>query len=301
MYCIETKNLDHRFSSGQQVLSNINLKIPSGSIFGFLGPNGAGKTTTLRLLLGLLKKQSGKIEFFGEDFEKQRIPILKKTGSLIESPSFYGQLTAAENLEILQRVYCIPKKRINEALQIVGLADTGNKKSSRFSLGMKQRLSIAMAILHNPDILILDEPTNGLDPNGIIEIRALLKSLNEDHKMTILISSHLLSEIEKLVTHTGIIHKGKLIFQGTLNQLQQKQERNSITSFETDDNEKAFHILQQNKFEISSKNGKINLSIQDKTAIAGINRILVENKIDVYQIHSSNSDLESIFMEMVSK
>lgn len=301
MYCIETKNLGYRFSPRQQVLHDINLKIPVGSIYGFLGPNGAGKTTTLRLLLGLLKKQSGAIEFFGEDFEKHRISILRKTGSLIESPSFYGQLTAAENLEVLQRIYGIPKKRIGEVLQIVGLADTGNKNASRFSLGMKQRLSIAMAILHNPELLILDEPTNGLDPNGIIEMRALLKMLNADHNMTILISSHLLSEIEKLVTHTGIIHKGELIFQGTLSQLQQKQELNSVTYFETDDNEKALSIIQQNGFEISSMNGKIHIPIPDKITIAGINRMLVENKIDVYQIHSSGSDLESIFIEMVSK
>lgn len=301
MYCIETKNLSYRFSSGQHVLSNLNLKIPVGSIYGFLGPNGAGKTTTLRLLLGLLKKQSGTVEFFGEDFEKHRISILRKTGSLIESPSFYGQLSAAENLEVLQRIYCIPKKRISEVLQIVGLSDTGNKSVSRFSLGMKQRLSIAIAILHSPELLILDEPTNGLDPNGIIEMRALLKVLNADHKMTILISSHLLSEIEKLVTHTGIIHKGELLFQGPLSQLQQKQELNSLTTFETGDNDKALDVLQQNGFEILSRNGKIHLTLPDKTTIAGINRILVENKIDVYGIHSSTSDLESIFMEMVSK
>ena len=176
MLCIETNNLSYKFlgTDSVAVLNKINLQVPEGSIFGFLGPNGAGKTTTLRLLLGLLKKQSGTIKIFDKQFDTSRIEILKDIGSLIESPSLYAHLTATENLFILQKIYQCPKTRIQEVLKIVGLSDTGHKKAGEFSLGMKQRLSIAVALLHNPTLLILDEPTNGLDPNGIIEIRELM-------------------------------------------------------------------------------------------------------------------------------
>jgi ABC-type multidrug transport system ATPase subunit len=175
MNCIETKDLSYKFSENETVLDKINLCVPEGSIYGFLGPNGAGKTTTLRLVLGLLKKQIGFISIFNKAFDEHRIEILQNTGSLIESPSIYAHLTAAENLNLLQKVYQCPKERINEVLEIVGLLHTGKKKAGKFSLGMKQRLSIAIALLHNPSLLILDEPTNGLDPNGILEVRELLK------------------------------------------------------------------------------------------------------------------------------
>ena len=179
MYCIETKNLTHKFTEHDAVLRAINMQVPQGSIYGFLGPNGAGKTTTLKLVLGLLKKQEGEIFIFNKPFANNRIELLKNIGSLIESPSLYGHLTATENLKVWQKLFQCPKTRIQEVLEIVGLTNTGNKKASNFSLGMKQRLSIAVALLHNPSLLLLDEPTNGLDPNGIIEMRELLKQLNK--------------------------------------------------------------------------------------------------------------------------
>jgi ABC-type multidrug transport system ATPase subunit len=214
-YCLETTNLSHRWNTRTPVLKDINLRIPKGSIYGFLGPNGAGKTTTLKLILGLLKKQAGEISIFGQKWEGHRIAILSRIGSLIESPSLYAQLTARENLRVLQRVYRCPKTRIDEVLALTSLTDTGSKKAGKFSLGMKQRLAIAIALLNDPALLILDEPTNGLDPEGIIEMRELLKALNK-RGATILVSSHLLAEMEKLITHTGIIHRGQLLFQGTL-------------------------------------------------------------------------------------
>lgn len=170
--------------------------VPKGSIYGFLGPNGAGKTTTLRLILGLLKRQTGSINVFNVPFDENRIEILNQTGSLIESPSLYSHLTAYENLNVLRKIYQCPESRINDVLELVGLSNTGKKKSGLFSLGMKQRLGIAIALLNNPALLILDEPTNGLDPNGILEIRELLKRINAESGITIVISSHLLSEIE---------------------------------------------------------------------------------------------------------
>jgi ABC-type multidrug transport system ATPase subunit len=300
MNCIETKNLSHHFSDGNMVLNNINLQIPSGSIYGFLGPNGAGKTTTLKLILGLLKKQKGSITVFGKAFETNRIEILRNVGSLIESPSLYGHLTAAENLEVLQRVYQSPKKRIFEVLEIVGLEDTKNKKTSQFSLGMKQRLSIAMSLLHSPSLLILDEPTNGLDPNGIIEMRELLRRLNSVLGMTIVISSHLLSEIEKIVTHVGILHKSSLMFQGTLSDLQFQQKLGAKTSFVTNDLEKTLNIINSNGYSAKLIDEQITLQETDSKIISELNETLVNNRIKVFQINTIKNDLESIFIDLVN-
>jgi len=301
MYCLETRNLTHRFSEGDVVLNNINLKIPEGSIYGFLGPNGAGKTTTLRLILGLLKKQVGEIIIFNKTFEKDRIEILQSIGSLIESPSLYAHLTARENLLILQKIYNCPRERVEEVLEIVGLADTGNKKAGKFSLGMKQRLSIALALLHSPSLLILDEPTNGLDPNGIIEMRELLKKLNEVNKITIIISSHLLSEIEKLVTDIGIIHKGSILFQGTLKELQMKQAMTATVVFETNNNEQTMEVMKAHQLDPVSANGQVIVSLEDKQKIADLNKDLIQKGIDVFQINRIQNDLESIFIDLVSK
>ncbi len=298
-YSIETENLSYKFFGNEPVLKNISLQVPEGSIYGFLGPNGAGKTTTLRLLLGLLKKQEGTIRIFGKEFQKSRMNILKNIGSLIESPSLYAHLTARENLEVLQKIYRCPKTRIDEALEIVGLSQTKSKKAGQFSLGMKQRLSIAVAIFHQPSLLILDEPTNGLDPNGIIEIRALLKKLNSEHKTTIVISSHLLAEIEKLVSHIGVINKGKILFQGTLDELRQEQMHNSVIHFDTNDNDKATKIISSNGLTPISVNGRIKLPLIEKEVIAKLNRQLVEQGVEVYQISTSQKDLESIFIDFV--
>src|SRR5215218_9845516 len=234
---IKTTALNYRFSKNQKTLDDINLVVEKGSIYGFLGPNGAGKTTTLRLLLGLLKNQSGTIQIFGADFSKNRMGILKRCGSLIEQPSLYGHLTATENLEVYRQVYGVSKGRVAEVLTIVGLADTGKKVVKKFSLGMKQRLSVALALLPNLELLILDEPSNGLDPAGIIELRELIKKLNKEQGMTIVISSHLLAEVEKMVSHVGIIFKGKMIFQGPLSELHSFQQKGSRVFIKTSDNE----------------------------------------------------------------
>ena len=233
---IQTTNLNFSFSNGVKTLQDVNLFVPKGSVYGFLGPNGAGKTTTLRLLLGLLKNQQGKLEIFGKEFGSHRIEILKRLGSLIEQPSLYLHLTAKENLDIYRLIYKVDKSRINEVLKIVGLEYTGKKKAKQFSLGMKQRLSIAIALLHQPELLILDEPTNGLDPNGIIETRELIKKLNKEHNTTVIVSSHILNEVERMASHVGIIHKGKMLFQGTLTELQQMKSRQTSLEIETNDN-----------------------------------------------------------------
>src|SRR5688572_14425786 len=180
---IRTSGLSYHYSREMQTLYDLNLRVERGSIYGFLGPNGSGKTTTLSLLLGLLKNQKGDIEIFGQHLHANREAILARIGSLIETPSLYGHLTARENLEVYRRTYGAPTARVAEVLQIVGLADTGNKVAKKFSLGMRQRLAIALALLPNPELLILDEPSNGLDPAGIIELRNLVKRLNKEQGM----------------------------------------------------------------------------------------------------------------------
>ncbi len=282
------------------MLNNINLQVPESSIYGFLGPNGAGKTTTLRLILGLLKKQQGSISIFGKLFDEKRVAILRQVGSLIESPSLYGHLTAQENLRLLQKIYQCPKARIQEVLNLVGLPDTDKKRAGRFSLGMKQRLSIAVALLHNPSLLILDEPSNGLDPSGMIEIRELLTKLNQEKGTTILISSHLLAEIEKLVTHIGIINKGRLMFQGTLSELKTKQQQLLSVIVETSDNDKATQIIAGNNLTFKLEDGKIILPAIAKQTIAKINQQLVHHGLEVYEIKAIKNDLESIFMDFIN-
>lgn len=299
-YLLETSGLSYKFSENETVLHDINLQVPAASIYGFLGPNGAGKTTTLRLLLGLLKKQQGNITVFGKSFDKSRVESLQKIGSLIESPSLYSHLTAVENLSVLQKIYQCPKDRIPAVLKLVGLSGTGNKKAGQFSLGMKQRLSIAIALLHNPSLLILDEPTNGLDPNGIIEIRQLLKQLNQQEGITIIISSHLLSEIEKLVSHIGIINKGKMMFQGTLDELISKQQQSLSIVFETDDIAKAGKIIGENNLVPTYTHGKIMVPAISKELIANINQQLVNNGVAVYEISTVKNDLEAIFIDLIN-
>jgi ABC-2 type transport system ATP-binding protein len=300
MHLLETRDLVHSFSDDEAVLKGISLCVEKGSIYGFLGPNGAGKTTTLRLILGLLKKQEGSISVFGEEFDKDRVRILRNIGSLIESPSIYGHLTASENLELLRKIYRVPKRRIQEALELVGLGDTGKKKAGQFSLGMKQRLSIAIALLHEPQLLILDEPTNGLDPNGMIEIRELLKRLNRENGITILISSHLLSEIDKLVSHIGIIHKGRMMFQGTLDELKQKQQQSVSVIFETSDAEKTREVLAGHHADLGYIDGKFRMPAMPREKVAEINRQLVAAGVEVFEIHVMRNDLERIFIDMVS-
>jgi lantibiotic transport system ATP-binding protein len=299
-YCLQTQQLSHTFNNGEKVLNNINLHVPQGSIYGFLGPNGAGKTTTLKLVLGLLQVQQGSINIFQQSIQKQRRAILQQTGSLIESPSLYGHLSAIENLQVMQKVYQCTPQRIQDVLQLVGLPNTGKKKVHQFSLGMKQRLSIAIALLHQPKLLILDEPTNGLDPTGIIEMRELLKKLNHVFGVTIIISSHLLSEIEKLVTHVGVINKGQMLFEGTLLQLEQKQQQGASTSIHTNNQIDALRLIRDVDSTATIVKEHVVIPTVNQQIIAAINKQLVNNDIEVYQITTVKNDLETIFINMVN-
>lgn len=300
-HCIAINSLSYRYSATDQILDDVNLHILEGSIYGFLGPNGAGKTTTLKLMLGLLRKQTGSIEIFGKDFQANRIESLKQIGSLIESPSIYGHLTAVENLEVFRLLYAVPKTRIAEVLKLVGLSHTGRKKAKAFSLGMKQRLSLAIALLPNPRLLVLDEPTNGLDPNGILEMRELLLRLNREEKITIVVSSHLLAEIEKLVTHVGIISKGKMAFEGTLADLMKMQESSSMLEFGTSDHARTLEILNNHHVAAELHTDSVRSVLIPREKIAEVNRALVAAGIDVYSIATTRNDLESIFMDITNQ
>ena len=298
MYSIETKNLSHRFSNESLLLKGLDMQVPEGSIYGFIGKNGAGKTTTLKLILGLLKLQEGEITIFGKKLKDNRISILKEIGSLIESPSFYAHLSAKDNLKILQKIYQCPKERIDTVLELVNLSHTGKKKVSKFSLGMKQRLSIAIALLHQPQLLILDEPTNGLDPNGIIQIRELLRNINATFGTTIIISSHLLVEIEKLVSHLAIINQGELVFQGSLEELKLKQKEAAKIKIETNAPNKVHQMLFDKGLagSIEGRTNTIpNIPLPD---LADLIKHLVLNDIQVYQVVNEAIDLESMFINL---
>lgn len=225
---VETNGLTKRY--GQQYsVNNLDMAVEEGRIYGFLGPNSAGKSTTLKMLLGLVYPTKGEITIFGERVtNRNRTKILRYVGSLIETPSYYGHLTARENLKICAGILGVPDANIDEALRIVRLDGQKRKKVSAFSLGMKQRLGIASALLSFPQLLILDEPTNGLDPAGIHEIRELIRSLPKAYGMTVIISSHLLSEIDQIVDDIGIIANGRLMYQGELSRLHEMDAQKSL-------------------------------------------------------------------------
>ncbi|MBW9152235.1 ABC transporter ATP-binding protein [Clostridium estertheticum] len=228
-YVLKINNLSKKYKN-IKVVDNINLNVKEGTIYGFLGPNGAGKSTTIRMILGLIKATSGTVKLFGDDIQENRIKILKRIGAIVESPSYYGHLSAYDNLKIWAELKGVNSNKIVEVLKLLNLSEAKNKKINNFSLGMKQRLGIAQALIGDPDFLILDEPTNGLDPMGIREIRNLLISLAKDYNKTIFISSHILSEMELIVDDVGIINKGKLLYEGSLSKL--KSEHKSCLNLE---------------------------------------------------------------------
>lgn len=300
-YIVETVGLSKEFKSFKAV-DNINLKIEEGKIYGFLGPNGAGKSTTLKMLLGLVKPTKGQVKILDMDINKNREDILSKIGALIESPSYYGHLTAYENLEILRRVLKLEKNSIEEVLKTVKLWDVRNKKVKEFSLGMKQRLGIAEALIGNPKLLILDEPTNGLDPAGILEIRELIKSFSKEKGITVIISSHILSEIELVADNVGVINKGRLIYQGTLEKLKEKGTDKivlGIDNFKSCKDE-VIEILISNGYKINEEEDKLVIS-GEKSLASKICRMIVLAGYDVNYLTYERNSLEEIFLELTKE
>lgn len=224
---IETYHLTKTYSDFTAV-SDLNLHIPKGRIYGFLGPNGAGKSTTMKMFLGLTKPTRGTFQINGKSYPKDRMAILREIGSFIEAPAFYGNLSGEENLDIIREILRLPKSSVGEALKTVGLFEHRKRLAKKYSLGMKQRLGLAGALLGQPPILILDEPTNGLDPAGIHEIRTLIRSLPQKYDCTVLVSSHLLSEIELMADEIGILNHGRLLFEGALQELKDWAQRQGL-------------------------------------------------------------------------
>ncbi|MGG3505861.1 ABC transporter ATP-binding protein [Paenibacillus lautus] len=295
---VETHNLSKTYSGTHRV-NQVNLTVQPGQIFGFLGPNGAGKTTTLKMLLGLIKPTEGKVKVFGKDLDNHRPSILNQTGSLIESPSYYGHLTGLENLKVMQRLRSVPSKNIDEVLRIVRLENHKHKKADQYSLGMKQRLGIAMALLAFPSLLILDEPTNGLDPAGISEIRELIKSLPGQYGITVVLSSHLLSEIEQIATSVGIINDGKLLFQGTMQNLQTNNK--ATIRFKTTDPTRAAKILLTQGYLPKIQGKQLVFEHLPDEEVSRINRVLVEQDLPVIRIEEHKKSLEDIFLDLTGR
>lgn len=296
---IETFTLTKKYGPACAV-DNLNLKVPEGSIYGFLGPNGAGKTTTMKLILGLIKPTAGSISLNGITvIDKNRLDVLAQTGSLIESPSYYGHLTGRENLQIIAMLKNVPDKEIDEVLHIVRMENQQHKKVSHYSLGMKQRLGLACALLGRPNVLLLDEPTNGLDPAGIQEMRELICSLPSQYGMTVLVSSHLLSEIEQIATYTGILNSGKMIFQGELEELQMHSKRELL--LRTQDNGAALTLLKERQLACHLQGGQIVLPDLSDERMAGLVALIVREGIGVLRIEEKQKNLEDIFLSLTGK
>ncbi|WP_173918519.1 ABC transporter ATP-binding protein [Halobacillus sp. Marseille-Q1614] len=292
---IQTNGLVKTFKK-TNVVDRVELTIKKGDIYGFLGPNGAGKTTTIRMLLGLMKPSAGSISIFGKDLKTNKIEILKKIGSLVESPSYYEHLSGRENLEALRKILQVPKPRIDQVLAIVRLTKDAKRPVKEYSLGMKQRLGIASALLGEPELLILDEPTNGLDPSGIHEIRELIKSLPEKYGMTIMISSHLLSEVEQMATQVGIISKGQLIYQDSIIRLKNKAK--PLVRLRVGNGEAAKRKLFSYGYVVDFEEDYIFADAGSDEEVSSLVAALVKEKFPVYRVEEQRQSLEDIFLDL---
>ena len=298
-FAIETVGLTYNFGN-QTVVKDLSLQVPQGSIYGFLGPNGAGKTTTIKILLNLLQSPADQVFIFGKEINSNRIASLKRMGALVEQPAIYTHLTGKENLINRCMLLGIKKTKAAEMLSLVGLTDAASKKAGKYSLGMKQRLGIALSLISDPELLLLDEPTNGLDPNGIIEIRNLMIDLTTKHGKTILVSSHLLAEIERTATHVGIINKGELLFQGTIGDLHNLSK--PLVKIETNNQAAAGNILATAGAEIVQQDeSTVAVTFKGKEDMGSLNTLLVQNGITVYSISKERKDLENLFLDITSK
>lgn len=297
MNIIETQSLS--FSYGQQaIIRSLDLQVPQGAIYGFLGPNGAGKSTTIKLLLGLLPVKQGKVSIFQQSIQEHRLAILRKIGNMIESPSLYLHLTAWDNLRYADILFGKGKSRIEEVLELVNLQHAAQKKVRHFSMGMKQRLGIAMALFHDPELLILDEPVNGLDPAGIREIRELFIKLKAEGT-TVFISSHLLSEIEKTCTHIGIIQQGQLRYQGEIQDFLKTATRK--IRIKVNQMQKALTIASIENLDATARDHHLEVNIPTDEAFNHLMRLLVAEDVAIYDIEREAAGLEDLFIGMTKE
>lgn len=293
---INIRDLSYGFSPNKLILKNVSLSVPKGSIFGFLGANGAGKSTTMKLMLGSLPDESNTIEIFNQKLPELYPEGFQKIGSLIDSPAFYDHLSGWENLIILSKLRGLPDSECERVLNLVDLWDSRKMKMKKYSLGMKQRLAIAMTMLGNPELLILDEPVNGLDPNGMLEIRELLLKLNKEQGITIFISSHLLQEVEKMVTHLAIISHGAIKFSGSVEELNSHYRHNHMRIGLNNASVFMQHIPEYYVAKIIDDHA-IEVTVQSKEDVSKLTKILVMNDAEIFEIRNS-AGLEDWFMEI---
>lgn len=296
-HVIETHGICRCFG-GVKAVDSVSLRVPHGSVYGFLGPNGAGKTTTIRMLLGLIRPDAGDISLFGRSLKDNRLSVLHNVGSLVESPSLYPHLTGRENLEVIRRMVGGKRASIDRALTIVRMEDAACRLVREYSFGMRQRLGLAVALLGDPELLILDEPTNGLDPAGIHEMRELICGLPGEG-MTVFLSSHLLSEVEQMATHIGIINAGQMVFQGLRDELRTRyQDHATVTTDRVEASRQL--LMQQGWLPACLENGGLRVPIHGPADVAKINADLVQAGHQVYQLNLTQPSLEDIFLSLTN-
>ena len=290
---LSIKNLNKRYGS-LQALKNVSFEIYKGNVYGILGPNGSGKSTTLGIILNVVNKTSGEYSWFGGTMQTHE--ALKKVGAIIERPNFYPYMTAKENLELVCKIKGINYAKVNEKLELVGLVDRQDSKFSTFSLGMKQRLAIASALLNDPEILILDEPTNGLDPQGIHQIRDIIKYIAAQGT-TILLASHLLDEVEKVCTHALVLRKGEVLYSGLVDGMSANE---GFFELQADDIENLMSVLKNHPAVKNSVNeeGKVLVYLKDKLEPKELNQFLFENNIVLSHLVKRKNSLEEQFLEL---
>jgi lantibiotic transport system ATP-binding protein len=293
---IHTLQLTHRFGPVLAV-DRLDLHVPVGSIYGFLGPNGAGKTTSIRALLGLIRPDSGEVRLFGESLAGNRTALLGRVGSLVEAPSLYPHLTGYENLQIKQKLAGLKRSEIDRALDIVRLRTDAHRVVRGYSLGMQQRLGLAKALMGQPELLILDEPTNGLDPAGMHELRDFIRRLPSEHGITVFLSSHLLGEVEQMATHVGIVGNGHVLFQGTLEELQGRTlERATL---EVDRADAADAVLTHAGWTVARAiDSSLSVQLAVRNDSAEVVALLVRAGLQVYEVRLERPSLEELFLQL---
>jgi ABC-type multidrug transport system ATPase subunit len=293
---IETRGLTRRFGDVLAV-DDLALSVPQGGVYGFLGPNGAGKTTTIRMLLGLIRPDAGQVALFGRPLYPNRLALLRRVGALVERPSLYPHLTGRENLEVTRRIVDATQAQRDRALHLVHLEDAADRLVKTYSTGMQQRLALALALMPAPELLILDEPTNGLDPAGIREMRELITSLPGELGISIFLSSHLLSEVEQVATHIGIIQAGRLRFQGTLDALHAQTARQ--LSLEANPPGRARQLLRDAGWAVRGNGGqRMEVVVNGPADAALINAQLVHGGVGVSHLALARPTLEDIFLTL---
>lgn len=296
-YLIETRGLSRRFGAHVAV-SDLNLLVPGAGVYGFLGPNGAGKTTAIRMLLGLIRPDAGEVRLFGQSLRSNHRALMSRVGALVEAPSLYPHLTGRENLEVTRRLLGASRHLIDVALETVRMTRDADRRVREYSLGMRQRLGLALALLNKPQLLILDEPTNGLDPAGIHEMRDLIRRLPGEFGVTVFLSSHLLAEVEQIADHIGIIHESKLLFQGTLAELQQKQHSELMVGVTEPD--AALRCLAGAGWSVEQRDGMLRVRATGPEDAAKINRLLLDQRLEVFHLALSRQSLEDIFLTLTN-